>query len=97
MVPTKNKHPATKVFQALRIHINKELDSLKLFLPQCVQSLKPGGRLVVISFHSLEDRIVKQFLKAESEPPYVPKEIPIKGKDLPEPRIKIIGKSYKKT
>ncbi len=93
LVPTKNKHPATKVFQALRIHINKELDSLRSFLPQCVQSLKPGGRLVVISFHSLEDRIVKQFFKAESEPPYVPKEIPIKGKDLPEPRIKIIGKA----
>ncbi len=58
-------HPATLVFQALRIEVNKELENLKLVLPQAVDSLKKGGRLVVISFHSGEDRIVKTFIKEE--------------------------------
>ena len=60
---TKGKHPATKVFQALRLAINDELNNLKAALPQAVKLLEPKGRLVVISFHSLEDRIIKQFIK----------------------------------
>src|SRR5574344_10563 len=62
----KNKHAATRTFQAIRIAINKELEDIDIFLPQAVEVLKPEGRLAVISFHSLEDRLIKQFIQKES-------------------------------
>jgi 16S rRNA (cytosine1402-N4)-methyltransferase len=70
-------HPATKTFQALRIVVNHELENLEKVLPQAVAALKSGGRLVIISFHSLEDRIVKDYFKQESRDCLCPPEIPI--------------------
>jgi 16S rRNA (cytosine1402-N4)-methyltransferase len=83
--------PATRTFQALRIFINKELDDLALGLQAALDLLKPGGRLVVISFHSLEDRIVKQFMQMHSAVE-VPRGLPIRAKDLPQGELEIISR-----
>src|SRR5437868_8525951 len=69
--------PATRTFQALRIHVNRELEEVSLMLPQAVSHLAPGGRLALISFHSLEDRIVKRFLQANARPD-VPRGLPLR-------------------
>lgn len=94
-VKEKHKHPATRSFQAIRIEINKELDELKAVLQQSARILKPGGRLVVISFHSLEDRIVKRFIRSESGAKYDPGKLPVKESDITKGILKKTGKALK--
>ena len=87
--------PATRSFQALRIHINQELRQLEVALPQALELLKPGGRLVVISFHSLEDRIVKNFMRDQSVADALPKNLPLRADQLPKPKLRLVGKAVK--
>ncbi len=90
------QNPATRTFQALRIYLNQELEELSLVLPQCLALLNPGGRLVVISFHSLEDRIVKRFMRAAANPDELPRGVPLREKEiqrLSKQKIKLIGRA----
>ena len=92
------QNPATRTFQAIRIHINQELEELSLALQQSVKLLKPGGRLVVISFHSLEDRIVKRFMRANAVLGNVPRGIPLRESELRRLNLQqfsVIGKAIR--
>ena len=90
----KNKHPATRTFQAIRIYINNELEDLKTGLQQSLDVLAVGGRLAVITFHSLEDRIVKRYFRDEASGDDLPSDFPITADQL-NPRIKLVGKAIK--
>ena len=89
-----NKHPATRAFQAIRIFINRELEDLELALSSMVDKLVIGGRLVVISFHSLEDRIVKRFMRDQARGVQLPRHVPVVDSDTGK-TLNLIGKAIK--
>jgi 16S rRNA (cytosine1402-N4)-methyltransferase len=92
------QNPATRTFQAIRIYLNQELENLSLVLPQCVEILNPHGRLVVISFHSLEDRIVKRFMRERANPDLMPRGLPLRAKEvhrLSRPTLRLVGKAIR--
>jgi 16S rRNA (cytosine1402-N4)-methyltransferase len=89
------QHPATRTFQALRIHVNQELEELEVTLPQAADLLAPGGRLAVVSFHSLEDRIVKTFIRERSTADKLPRGVPVRARDLPPPQLRAIGRAIR--
>ena len=92
----KNKHPATRTFQAVRMRINAELDQLNAFLPKAAQLMAAGGRLVVISFHSLEDRLVKRFMREQARGDHYPVDLPVQAGQA-KPLLKLVGKPRRPT
>ncbi len=98
LIPTKekNKHPATRSFQAIRIYINSELEEVERAMEGALEVLAPAGRLAIISFHSLEDRLVKQFIRKQEKGPEVPRGLPLTEAQLAVGRtMKSIGKAMK--
>ncbi len=91
----RGQDPATRTFQAVRIFVNRELEEIEQALPRAAALLKTGGRLVVISFHSLEDRMVKQYMRRESQGEQVPPEIPLPATALRGGCLRLIGKKVK--
>ncbi len=89
------QNPATRTFQAIRIYLNGELEELARVLPECVTHLKTGGRLVVISFHSLEDRIVKHFMRDMAEGDKLPRNVPIRASEVPQGKLNLIGRAVR--
>ncbi len=89
------KNPATRTFQAIRIYLNQELEELAQVLPQCVDCMKPGGRIVIISFHSLEDRMAKHFLHDMAQGDKLPHKLPIRAAEIPNGRLRLIGKAVR--
>ena len=94
--PKNNKHPATRSFQAIRIHINQELEQIQRLLETVLDILKIGGRLLIISFHSLEDRLVKRFFKAQSSRAEIPRGLPLRDSEIPSGiRLRLLSRGIK--
>ena len=89
------QHPATRTFQAVRIFINQELEELEVTLPRAASLLEPEGRLAVVSFHSLEDRIVKSFIRERSTGDKLPKGVPVRAAELPAAELRAVGKAIR--